>query len=272
MNLVVQEYGDPANPALVFLHGLGVSSWMWVEQIEALQDRYYCLAIDLPGSGESYQVEWVSFADTAVQLANIIRDKTVNGQAHVIGLSLGGYTTLRLLADHPEVVLSALVSGVTIRPFPNQWAFKQLVRFMSRANRWNIVIDLMARMMQLPDEVKPLYRRDSKRLSPVTTKRIYGEVLNYTLPVPLHERPQPLLAVAGEKEAKLVLQSLTDFQALPTAVTAIAPNAHHGWNGEFPELFTEMIVAWIEQRPLPAALIVQQNDATLLAPAVVANN
>lgn len=272
MNLVVHEYGNLANPAIVFLHGLGVSSWMWSEQIEVLRERYFCLAVDLPGSGESYQAEWISFADTAVQLANIIREKAVNGQVHVVGLSLGGYTALRLLADHPDVVLSALVSGVTIRPFPNQSAFKPLVRFMSRANRWNITINLMAKMMQLPDEAKPLYQRDSKRLTPVTTKRIYAEVLNYTLPELLHERPQPLLAAAGAKEAKLVLQSLPDFQVLPTAVTAIAPNAHHGWNGEFPELFTEMIAAWIEKRPLPDALDVQQNTPTAFVPGAAAHN
>ena len=52
----------------------------------------------------------------------------------------------------------------------------------------------------------------------------------------------------------LILDSLPDFHQLATAVTATIPNAHHGWNGEFPQLFTETVASWVEERPLPAAL------------------
>ena len=266
MNLVIHESGNQSKPTILFLHGLGVSSWMWYEQVEALQDHYHCLAVDLPNSGESYQTEWHSFADTAVQIATIIRDRAINGQAHVVGLSLGGYTALHLLAAHPDLVLSTIVSGVTIRPFPNQWLYKGFIHLMGRASRWDITINLMAKMMQLPDEVKPLYRRDSKRLSLQTMKRVYGEVLQFTLPPSLHNESSPLLAVAGEKEAKLVLDSLADFHVLPTAVTAIAPDAHHSWNGEYPALFTDMVRCWIEQRPLPMALKVVGGTETVSAP------
>lgn len=251
MNLIVHEYGNPTNPAIIFLHGLGVSSWMWQDQIEKLENHYYCLAVDLPGSGESYQAEWHSFADTAVQVADIIRQKTVTKKAHVVGLSLGGYAALTLLANHADVVESAIASGVTIRPFPNQWLYKPLFRVMGHLSRTSLVINLMMRTMQLPDETKPLYRRDSKRVTPETSRRVYTEVINFTIPTPLNNNKRPLLVVAGEKEAKLICDSLPDFNQVPETVTAVAPNAHHGWNGELPDLFTDMITAWAEQRPLP---------------------
>ena len=254
MNLKTDEYGQAGSPTILFLHGLGVSSWMWQEQIESLQANYHCLTVDLPGNGESYQAEWRSFADTAVSLANIIRKQATNGQSHVVGLSLGGYSALHLLADFPELVLSSVVSGVTIRPFPDTMMYKLLPRIVSRTTGWNVMISLMTKMMQLPDEVQPLYRRDSKRLTAQTINRIYDEVLNFTLPTGLRQQSPKLLAVAGEKEAKLVLETLPDFHQLETAVTATVPNARHGWNGEYPELFTEMIEAWFEERPLPAAL------------------
>lgn len=251
MTLKVHAYGPVGAPTVLFLHGLGVSSWMWQDQIEALQANYRCLAVDLPGNGESHQVEWVSFADTAVSLAHIIRTQAANGQVHVVGLSLGGYAALRLLADFPELVLSTVVSGVTLRPFPNTITYRLLPKIMSRIMGWGLIISLMGRMMQLPDEAKPLYRRDSKNLRPQTVTRIYAEVLNFTLPGKLRQQQPRLLAVAGEKEAKLVLESLPDFQVVATAVTAIIPNAHHGWSGEFPELFTAMIESWVKERPLP---------------------
>lgn len=254
MAIKVHEYGPSGYPTILFLHGLGVSSWMWQEQVEALQTNYHCLVVDLPGNGESFQEEWVSFAETAASLATIIRTQATNGRAHVVGLSLGGYAALHLLADFPELVLSTVVSGVTIRPFPNSIPYKLMPKIMSRIMGWGITISLMSRMMQLPDEAKPLYRRDSKNVSPQTITRIYDEVLNFNLPAKLHERQPRLLAVAGEKEAALVLTSLPDFHKVETAVTAIAPNAHHGWNGEFPQLFTEMVESWIEERPLPPVL------------------
>lgn len=266
MNLKIFEYGTVGQPTILFLHGLGVSSWMWQEQVEALQGRYHLLAVDLPGNGESYRAEWVTFADTAVTLATIIRDRATSGQAHVVGLSLGGYTALTLLANHPERVLSTLVSGVTIRPFPDNFAYKLMPKLMSRAMGWGITIALMSRVMQLPPEAQPLYRRDSKNLSRETILRTYDEVLTFTLPAALVEQRPRLLAVAGEKEAQLVLDSLPDFHAVETAVTATIPNAHHGWNGEFPELFTEMVENWVGERPLPPPL--QPNKAKTALPAL----
>ncbi|MBK8900048.1 MAG: alpha/beta hydrolase [Anaerolineaceae bacterium] len=265
MNLKIFEYGRLGQPTILFLHGLGVSSWMWQEQVEALQDRYHLLAVDLPGNGESYKAEWVSFVDTAVTLATIIRERASSGQAHVVGLSLGGYTALHLLANFPELVLSTVVSGVTIRPFPNTLPYKLMPKIMSHIMGWGLTINLMSRMMQLPPEAKPLYRRDSKNLSAKTILRIYDEVLDFTLPAQLRQLRPRLLAVAGEKEARLVLESLPDYHVVATAVTAVIPNAHHGWNGEFPELFAEMVESWVGERPLPDGLLVQPANPQVLA-------
>ncbi len=265
MNLKINEYGQQLKPTILFLHGLGVSSWMWQEQVEALQAQYHLLTVDLPGSGDSYQAEWQSFGETAVQLADIIRRRATNGQAHVIGLSLGGYVALSLAAEWPEVVLSTIVSGVTVRPFPKQWFYRPLFRLMSHAARWDMVIKLNLKMMQMPEEVHEIYRRDSKRVTAETSQRIYAELLNFSLPVELQKNRRPLLAVAGEKEAGLILESLAEYNEVPNAMTAIIPNAHHAWTGEFPDLFNEMVVAWVESRSLPEKLEHSKSGGMMLA-------
>ncbi len=256
MNLSITEYGQDNPTSLVFLHGLGVSSWMWYDQVEDLQNEYHLITIDLPGNAESYQIEWKSFTDTAHQLASIIRDKAHGGRAHIIGLSLGGYSAIHLLQYHPEVVESMIVSGVTTRPFNRQGLWRVAMKFLSRAMGWSPLISLSAKMMQLPTEFVPLYKRDSKRLTPATIQRIYAEVLNFTLPQSIGNCPHRLLAVAGDKEAGLVKDSLPDFPTImPTAMSALVPNAHHGWNGEHPNLFTEMLRAWVENMPVPDELM-----------------
>lgn len=257
MSLQVHETGSPNAPAIVFLHALGLSSWMWNEQITAMQANYHCLAIDLPGNGESYQTEWRSFADAAAQVAPIIRANAAGGKAHVVGLSLGGFAALHLLRDHPDVVDSVVISGVATRPFPNQalWRFlsKTLMPFMLMSSLGS---SLMAKTMQLPDDAAALYKKDSKRLTRTTVERIYQEIIVFDLPSEFRGRSQRVLAAAGEHDVAMIKNGLVDYLALlPNAQAVIAPKAHHGWNGEYPQLFTDMIRAWIETKPLPPSLV-----------------
>jgi pimeloyl-ACP methyl ester carboxylesterase len=257
MSLHVHETGSPNAPTIVFLHALGLSSWMWNEPITALQANYHCLAIDLPGNGESYQTEWHSFADTAAQIAPIIREKAVNGKAHVVGLSLGGFAALHLLRDHPDVVDSMVISGVATRKFPNQAMWRVLTKtLMPMLLVTPLGNSIMAKTMQLPDDAVALYKQDGKRLTRQTVERIYQEIITFNLPSEFSQRNHRLLAAAGEHDVAMIKNGLSDYLALlPHAQAVIAPKAHHGWNGEFPQLFTDMIRAWIEEKPLPDALI-----------------
>jgi pimeloyl-ACP methyl ester carboxylesterase len=257
MSLYVHETGLQNAPTIVFLHGLGISSWMWVDQIAGLQRDYHCLAIDLPGNGDSYQSEWHSFTDTAKQIAEVIREKAATGKAHVVGLSLGGYTALHVLSDHADVVESMIISGVTPRPFSNQPAWRLLSKtIMPMLLMTPLGSSLMAKAMQLPEDATALYKKDTKRLNRQTIERIYEEIITFDLSPSLAQRPQRFLAAAGEHDVTMIKNGLVDFLGLlPNAQAVIAPKAHHGWNGEFPQLFTEMIRAWIENQPLPDTLV-----------------
>ncbi len=262
MSLYVREEGPLTAPTIVFLHGSGVSSWMWNEQIKALQTDYHCLAIDLPGNGESYQTEWISFADTADQLATIISQSSANGKAHVVGLSLGGYSGLVLLQKHPEVVESLLVSGVSSKPFPDIWRWRIMLGIMQPLMKLDVFINMQAKMLHIPADAAVLYKRDNKRMSSKGFHRIYNEVLNFSLPTYTAEQQGiRLLAVAGDSENQMIKDGLRDFaKHKQNMVAALVPDAHHGWTGEHPKLFTDMVKAWIEQKPLPTDLILVDTD------------
>src|SRR5438876_11242689 len=111
MALYLREAGPEDAPCIVFLHGLWLSSAMWQPQIERLSNAYHCLAPDLPEHGKSTDIGLLTLENTSRVVANLIREQTPHGRAHVVGLSLGGLAALGLLRDVPEVIDHLLVSG-----------------------------------------------------------------------------------------------------------------------------------------------------------------
>lgn len=255
MSLTVHRRGAAEKPAIVFLHGSGVSSWMWGEQIQALESEYYCVAIDLPANGESYQSEWVSFADTADQVAAIITREVPTGKAHVVGLSLGGFVGLNMLHRHADVVESLVVSGVSAKPFSNAALWRVYLRIMANLMKRDWFINAQAKMMQIPADVLELYRRDNKRMPTVAFYRIFEEVLTFSLPEYGDYSRIRLLVAAGDSENAMIKDGLTDFVKLRNNTAAVlVPSAHHAWNAEHPQLFTDMVRAWVQERSLPREL------------------
>ena len=248
---------SPADPAttIVFLHGLGLGSWMWQAQVEALRAHYHCLTIDLPGNGESYAVPWLSMADSAAQVADIIQQQGMGERAHVVGLSLGGYVAMQLLANHPTVVESMVVSGINVRPYTVPWFWRTLFTEMVPLMKRESVLQSNAKKMGLTDEMIPLMARDMNRVSKLTYARVFNETFRQSMPPIFSERMQRVLGVAGDQEDQPIRDGLADFSLfLPNGQAAIVANAHHVWNGQHAQLFTEMIRSWVENEPLPSAL------------------
>ncbi len=86
-----------SGPHLCFLHGFCENSEIWKDLIASLSSRFTCIAIDLPGFGNSSQMTFGSLS----QVANQVHELLVSEDAtHSIiwGHSLGGY----ILADYME--------------------------------------------------------------------------------------------------------------------------------------------------------------------------
>lgn len=254
MPLFIDETGSSGAPSIIFLHGVGTSGWMWWRQISALND-FHCLNIDLPGHGKSNQVEWISFADTAQYIANIIQSRATNGQAHIVGLSLGGYIGLVLLEHHANLVQSAVLSGVTASPMPNKrWMKPQLVMMSIMKRRW--IANMQAKSLNLPPDMQTAFTENFMAMSMKTYRRIMEEAVDFTVPSALREVNIRTLITAGGHESDIILQAVDEIAHLmPNAQGRIAPGLKHGWNVEAPDLFTAMIRAWVTDSPLPAQLM-----------------
>ena len=254
-SLYVNETGNPSAPSILFIHGVGVSGWMWKKQVATFPD-YRCLSVDLPGHGKSNQVPWVSLVDTADQIAAIIRARATNGKAHVVGLSLGGHTGLALLERHAEVVDHAVISGVTDGSMPNQIWLKPQTALMSVLLKQRWFMNSLAQSMRLPPDLKPDLAEGLKDLSTRAYRDIWQEAVHFQVtPAILQQVNVPTLIVAGGKETDLIKQTVGKIaNMMPHAEGRIAPGVGHGWNFEAPDLFSAMVRAWITDAPLPAVL------------------
>lgn len=91
---------------MVLVHGVGLRSESWYQQIDALQAKYDVFAMDMLGHGESTLINKNSpeLADFIEQLATFI-DNTVGRPAVIVGHSMGALLALTLAKTHPQLCL-----------------------------------------------------------------------------------------------------------------------------------------------------------------------
>ena len=255
MAIFVQETGPADAPAVVLLHGVGTSGWMWRRQATALAADLRVLVPDLPGHGQSNTHPWVSIADTARLVAEVIAARAPDGRAHVVGLSLGGYVGVHLTATTPQVVTGATVSGVNVLPFPHPGRLRLMGELIAPVMKWGPMVRANARALNVPAEDVDGYVTAARSTSRQAFRLVNREALEFRLPAEAGECPCPVLAVAGENEHDLTKRSLTAIAAaFPAGEARLVPGVGHGWNGERPELFTAMIRSRVTGAPLPGEL------------------
>ena len=110
--------GREDGPVVVLSNSLGSTHTMWDAQVAALEERYRVVRYDTRGHGYSpvpggpYSID--DLADDLVALL----DRLGIGQAHLVGLSLGGMTAMRVAARNPDRVdrLALLCTGAALPP------------------------------------------------------------------------------------------------------------------------------------------------------------
>jgi 3-oxoadipate enol-lactonase/4-carboxymuconolactone decarboxylase len=110
--------GDPAAPVVLLLGSLGSTLEMWDPQVPALAERFRVVRADARGHGRSPVPPGPYALDDLVDDAVALLDRLGVARAHVVGLSLGGMTALRLAAREPARVdrLALLCTSALLGP------------------------------------------------------------------------------------------------------------------------------------------------------------
>jgi pimeloyl-ACP methyl ester carboxylesterase/CRP-like cAMP-binding protein len=104
--IYMHEEGPRHGPLALLIHGWSSSSFTWAPVLPALSRRYRCIAVDLPGFGQSpAPARKPSIAGYADLIAKIIEQfKDEDAAALVLGHSMGGQIAATLALRHPLLV------------------------------------------------------------------------------------------------------------------------------------------------------------------------
>jgi pimeloyl-ACP methyl ester carboxylesterase len=184
MQLYVHEAGSHDAPAIVFLHGGGLSGRMWQPQWERLPD-YYCLVPDLPEQGRSVQITPFALDDAAQRVATLIHARCANRRAHLVGLSLGGAVAPTVLRLTPDLVDHVVVSGTAA-------GLGRMLSTLSKANarlyrylNVEMLIKLSIKQFGIRAEYQAMFREDVLRDTSEAFIRHYTDAL-MTMRLPTH--------------------------------------------------------------------------------------
>jgi pimeloyl-ACP methyl ester carboxylesterase len=114
-NLCYRTEGDPSSPPILFLHGWYSHLGVWNGTIDALQDRYYCVALDLLGFGDSDKPKDADYTIPAqAERALALADELKLEKFTVIGHSMGGQISMFIASTlAPERIVKLVsVAGV----------------------------------------------------------------------------------------------------------------------------------------------------------------
>jgi 3-oxoadipate enol-lactonase len=115
VSLAVRQWGT--GEMLLLVHGLGASSKLWINQVEAFGDRFHVVAVDLRGFGlsdkpkgpGSYSIE--RFSNDLFQLV----DKLGVNKFHYLGTSMGGFIGQAMALRSPDRISSLMLVHTAAR-------------------------------------------------------------------------------------------------------------------------------------------------------------
>ena len=245
--------GNSEKPALVFLHGLLGCADDWKSVIETLSPDYFCLAIDLPGHGESKHIPPVSFEHTRSLLLQTI-EQQVQGAYWLVGYSLGARLAMVIAANHQTEEMrgkAAQLRGLLIESghtgLPEgeresrwqhdcQWAH----RFASEP-----IVDVLQDWYEQPvfsslnhaqKQSFVALRSDNLGVKVASMLRATSLSKQPELTEPLRQCALPLHYVCGQNDAKFsAVAARSGFRF------NVVPDAGHNIHAEQPRLFSQLI-------------------------------
>ena len=252
LHVVDEGQGDP----ILFLHGVG-GSWRHFEpQLNALSDRFRCIALDQRGfgrSGEGAEYTIEALADDAARLC----EQLGITQTNVVGLSMGGMVAQSLAARYPELVNAIVLSNTTGYSDPALRDMVVATCEMVRNGGLQMFLEATAAMTWAPATLteRPALVRSFAREQAGNDPEVYASILDDIGQLDHRELlptiKVPVLVVRGDHDA-LTPPTHTEMllELLPDARLVALPDAGHMSPLEAPDAFTTAVAEFFVENPI----------------------
>jgi pimeloyl-ACP methyl ester carboxylesterase len=154
---VIQGTGEP----VVLVHGLAASAfwnWQFPGIVKKLAEDHQVIALDLPGHGGSDKPERPeAYGPQMAEDVVLLMDHLDIKKAHVVGYSLGGMITVKLLTVHPDRVLSATVGGMGwVQDGGRNLGFRDMKPGLENLGALGLVVRSMRQLAVTEDALKAI--------------------------------------------------------------------------------------------------------------------
>jgi pimeloyl-ACP methyl ester carboxylesterase len=258
--LYVETTGD--GPPLLFIHEFAGDHRSWQPQVDHFKDRYRCIAYsargftpsDVPTDPDAYSQQ------RAVDDAIAVLDGLEIDKAHVVGLSMGGFTSIHLARLHPDRLLSSVVAACGYGAAPES---REQFRSECKVIADSIREDGQAfaeRYAVGPARVQFENKNpDGHRLFAQQLAEHSEEGAALTMLGVQRERPSlydmqdelarievPMLILVGDEDDGCLDPSLMLKRTIPSAGLTIMPRTGHTSNLEDPPAFNRILEEFLE--------------------------
>ncbi len=260
------EEGPPNAQIAILLHGWS-SSWYAVSPLlPLLSERYHCIAVDLPGYGESPPLpQRVTIPDYADLIADLIRGLTKRPVV-LVGHSMGGMTSLTIATRHPEIVERIVLIDPTISGRLSLYInlFISPITLLERGRLFNFIVakmeplfvnitDRLMRPSQFAEHTglteKDYHRLRADARHPGQGKvraECYWAMRANDLRGHLGDMDKPTLAIWGLEDNTVPLRDASALaQECPDIDLRFIPNAGHWPQFEKPRLTKRYVRAFL---------------------------
>jgi len=256
VKLYYEEVGQ--GTPILFVHEFASDYRGWEPQMREFGKRYRCIAYsargytpsDVPDDPQDYSYLHV-MRDCVAMLDHLKIDK-----AHLVGLSMGGYTSLQVALNHPGRVRSLVLAGTGSGS--ERWYTQDFHKHsqvigdqFERDGSAAVAATYGMSPSRIPFEIKDprgfaefterLAEHDAKG-SANTSRGFQGARPSlYDFEDAMAKLTTPALIVVGDEDERCIEPSLFLKSALPASGLVMFPKSGHVVNLEEPDLFNQVV-------------------------------
>ena len=242
---------------ILFIHEFGGDWRSWEDQVRRFARGWRCIAWSARGYPMSdAPADQALYGQDAFNRDTIaVLDAAGIAKAHIVGLSMGGYTALMLAASYPERVISCVAAGAgsgALKATRAQFIDESLARAaeFERTGRIDATsYGLSPTRVQLQSKdpigwrafVEHLAEHPAQAAAHTLRTVQAGRASLYDLESELAAIKAPVLLLVGDEDEPCLDVNLWMKRLMPTARLGLLPGSGHAINLEEPELFNLLV-------------------------------